>query len=64
MKTPKSAILFLERAADACYAAADDARALALYADAARLYRQAGDHGAGARCEAQARRLETLGVAS
>ena len=48
MKTPRSAILFLRRAADACFAAGDDARAHALYSDAAHLYRQAGDFDAAA----------------
>ena len=52
MKTPRSAILFLRRAADACYAAGDDARAFGLYSDAAHLYRQAGDLGAAADCAA------------
>ena len=52
MKTPRSAILFLRRAADACYAAGDDARAHALYSDAAHLYRQAGDLDAAADCTA------------
>lgn len=62
-KTPRSAIALLERAADACYAAADDARALALYSDAAYLYRQAGDLDGAVRCAEQSLHLRGKRVA-
>lgn len=54
---PQSAIQFIERAADACYAAADDRRAWELYQTAAAAYRAHGAVDGAVRCAEQMARL-------
>ncbi len=56
-QTPASAVHLIERAADACYAAADDTMARQLYSDAAYLYRSRGSLDDAARCAEMIRQI-------